>query len=248
MMHSDELLVSIITVVYNGEKTIARTIESVLNQTYGNIEYIVVDGVSSDKTLDVIKRYKDRFHDGKRITIISESDDGMYEALNKGIRLAHGFLIGNINADDWYEPAAVEEMVRLYKYDEYDIAWADLRLYKDNRFFVKKAKVGRLLTTAHFCHPSMFAKKEVLLKYPYLEKNMDDDFDMVLRANKGGAKILTLNKVIANYSLGGMSTQKSLSNMCKRIKMKYITYVRNGYSCFYLLYCVAVEGAKFLVG
>ena len=86
------------------------------------------------------------------------------------------------------------------------------------------------------------------MKFPYAVLQMDDDFDMVLRANKSGAKIMAFNKVLAHYTFGGMSTQRSLKKMNSRIWMKYRTYVRNGYSRLYWFYCVAVEFAKFVLG
>ena len=115
------MLVTILTVSYNAEKTIQRTIESVLNQTYQNIEYIIIDGKSKDKTVEVAKRYQKVFDDtpGRRLIIISEPDEGMYDGLNKGARIAHGELIGQINADDWYESDAVETMAGLYKIKKY---------------------------------------------------------------------------------------------------------------------------------
>ena len=112
---SDQLLVSIITVSFNGEDTIARTIESVLGQTYQNIEYILIDGASTDRTVEIAESFRPRFEEKNMpFTVISEPDKGMYDALNKGTRAAHGELVGQINSDDWYEPDAVETMVNLY--------------------------------------------------------------------------------------------------------------------------------------
>ncbi len=105
----EDIRVSIVTVSYNSEKTIGRTIESVLGQTYKNIEYIIVDGASKDGTMDVVEGYRDDF--GDRLKVISEPDDGIYYAMNKGIGLATGELIGIINSDDHYEPEAVAHMV-----------------------------------------------------------------------------------------------------------------------------------------
>lgn len=251
MYQSEEgqIKVTILTPVYNCEETIGRTIESVLNQTYKNLEYILLDGGSSDSTLKIAKSYEARFQQkGMEYVIISEPDHGNYDALNKGAKLATGELVGNINADDWYEPNAVTEMVLLYEKESYDLAWSSICINKNSRSFVKHAYIGRLWTTAGFCHPTMFAKKSILEKYPYACKALDDDFDMVTRAYKGNAKICTLDKVLANYSLGGMSTQKSFSNMRERIHMKYATYKRNGFSSFYWMYCVAVELCKFVLG
>ncbi len=102
-------LVSIITVVYNGAKTLEQTILSVLNQTYKNIEYIIIDGESTDGTLDIIEMYRDKIS-----TCISEPDEGLYDAMNKGVSIANGELIGIINSDDWFEKNAVELVVSSY--------------------------------------------------------------------------------------------------------------------------------------
>ena len=92
---------SIITVCFNSEKTIERTIRSVLNQTFSDYEYIIVDGASKDDTMKIVKSYEDKF-DG-RLHYISEPDKGIYDAMNKGIRLAQGEIIGIVNSDDWLE-------------------------------------------------------------------------------------------------------------------------------------------------
>jgi len=243
----NEILVTVITVAYNSGDTIAKTIESVLNQTYSPIEYLIIDGNSSDNTVSVAESYLDKVPHGKKLRIVSEPDKGMYDALNKGIRLAEGRIIGNINADDWYEEDAVESMVELYQKEPFDLAWADLRIHSRKGSFIKKAKIGRLWTTSHFCHPTMFGTKECETEYPYAVRQMDDDFDMVLRAHNGGKKIIANPKVLANYTLGGMSTRRSFRNMVSRIKMKYGTYRRNGFSRLYFFYCVYIEAAKFIL-
>ena len=243
------LLVSIITVSYNSEKTIERTIESVLNQTYQNIEYIIVDGASKDHTVEIAEQYRNQFEaSGRIMTIISEREHGMYDALNKGASIAHGELVGQVNTDDWYEPGAVEKMVKFYEKENFDIAWANILIHKSSGNIVKKAKIGKLWTTAGFCHPAMYSKRTILLKYPYACRAMDDDFDMVTRAYRDGVKIRTLNEVISNYSFGGMSTEKSFKKMLFRIRMKYATYRRNGFSPLYWFCCVAIELAKYVLG
>ena len=241
--------VTILTVAYNCADTIATAIESVLNQTYHNIEYLVIDGLSKDNTVEIAKSYVPKFYEkGFTMKVISEKDQGMYDALNKGVRWASGELIGNINADDWYEPNAVEEMVRFYQKENYDLAWADLRIIKPTGNMIKRAHVGKLWTTTGFCHPTMFSRRDVLLEIPYACEQMDDDFEMVLRAHRAGKKIATLNKVLANYRFGGMSTRKSVKDSVKRVKMKYRTYRKLGYSRFYWFYCVAIEAAKYILG
>lgn len=240
--------VSIITVAYNSEDTIKRTIESVLHQTYPDIEYLIIDGASTDRTCEIAESYTDRFaKKGFIFRIISEKDQGMYDALNKGIRKAHGELIGSINADDWYEPDIVKEMVRHYEEDTYDIAWSDIMIHNGQKQFVKHAKNGWLKTTSGFCHPSMFATADTLRELPYANRHMDDDFDFVLRAYKRHKKVMVYPQVLSHYSIGGMSTQKSFAKMRARISMKYNTYRRNGYSVFYWFYCVLIEAAKFIL-
>lgn len=245
----ENLLVSIITVVFNGEEHIRDTIESVLNQTYENIEYIIIDGCSTDNTLSIVKGYIEKFERarGKTLTIISEKDNGMYDALNKGISMAHGELVGSINADDWYEPYAVERMVKFYQREEYDVAWADLNLVKPNRIIRKRAFVGRIWTTLGFCHPTMFAKRSVLVKHRYACIDMDDDFDFVTRVYLLGYRIKVLNEVLANYRLGGMSTVRNINENLKRAKMKYYTYRRNGMSRLYWVYCYGIEFVKYVM-
>ena len=96
------MLVSIITVCYNSAQTIHKAIESVLNQTYSNIEYTIVDGLSKDNTMEIAESYADAFREkGYTFRIVSEKDNGIYDAMNKGIRMASGELIGMINSDDW---------------------------------------------------------------------------------------------------------------------------------------------------
>ena len=113
--------VSIITVCYNSAATIRRTIESVLRQTYQNIEYIIVDGASKDETLSIIEEYRDAL--GQRLRLVSEPDQGIYDAMNKGIRMAEGTLIGILNSDDFYEPMAVEHIVNAMTDEKYQILY-----------------------------------------------------------------------------------------------------------------------------
>lgn len=248
MVNEQRIPVSVITVAYNSEDTIQRTIESVLNQTYSDIEYLIIDGASTDKTCEIAQSYTELFaQKGIAFHIVSEKDQGMYDALNKGISRAGGALIGSINADDWYEPDIVETMVRHYEQDVYDIAWSDIYIHNGDKIFIKHARNGWLKTTSGFCHPSMFATAETLRKLPYANRFMDDDFDFLLRAYKAGIKVKVYPQTLSHYTIGGMSTHKSFDDMRSRIRMKYSTYRRNGYSQFYWFYCVAIELAKYIL-
>jgi glycosyltransferase involved in cell wall biosynthesis len=244
------MLVSIITVAYNSEKTISKTIESVLNQTYSNIEYLIIDGASTDKTVEVAKTYEKAFAEteGRTLRIISEPDKGMYDALNKGANFATGELVGQINADDWYEPDAVEKMVKFYKKENYDVAWGNLKVHKPSGEMIKYAKIGKLWTTSGWCHPAMFSKRSVLLEFPYALENMYDDFDFATRVYLAKKKICTLNEVISNFNFGGMSTKKNFKEAMKRVGLSYGIYKKHGMSRFYWFHRFAMEMAKYILG
>ena len=246
------MLVTILTVSYNAEKTIQRTIKSVLNQTYQNIEYIIIDGKSKDKTIEVAKRYQKVFDDtlGRRLIIISEPDKGMYDGLNKGARIAHGELIGQINADDWYEPDAVETMASLYKIEKYDVAWGSVRIRKKSGDIVKHAHIGKLWTTSGWCHPGMFSRREILLEFPYALESMYDDFDYITAVHQAGKKIVTIDKIVSNFTFGdgGQSTKKSLKEVRRRVAITYGIYKKYGMSKGYWLYRWVYELVKYWVG
>lgn len=244
------MLVSIITVVYNAADTIARTIESVLNQTYNNIEYIVIDGASTDKTLDIIKSYHDIFNSrqGRTLKIISQPDNGMYDALNKGAKLVHGEIVGQINADDWYELCAVEKMVNLYKKKKYDVAWGSIIIHRPGGNIIKHAKTGVIWSTTGFCHPAMFSKRIVLIDNPYPLESMADDFDYITRIYRNGYKIVTIDEIISNYTFGGMGSKKTVKDVKKRIHNSYSIYRKYGMSRLYWFHRVFIEITKYVLG
>lgn len=243
-------LVTILTVSYNSGKTIAKTIEAVLNQTYVNIEYIIVDGASKDNTVEIAKSYQKVFDhtQGRSLTIISEPDNGMYDALNKGAQMSHGLLIGQTNADDYYEVDAVENMVNLFEKSNYDVAWGSIRVIKPTGNIIKHAKIGKIWTTSGWCHPAMFSKREILLETPYICESMYDDFDFITSVHKKGKKIVTTDTVISNFSFGGMSTKKNLKEVKKRVDILYKVYRRHGMSKLYYIQRWGVELAKYLLG
>lgn len=251
-MENRSKLVTILTVVYNGEKTISRTMDSVLNQTYGNIEYIVIDGLSQDGTLEIVRSYQERFDriPGRFLRIVSEKDKGMYDALNKGARMARGELVGQINADDWYEPNAVEIMAAMYMREAYDVAWGNIRIKARLGDIVKKAKIGRIWTTSGFCHPAMFSRRSILVQYPYALESMYDDFDFITQARQKGLRLRVINEVISCFSTTGMSMQrnKGIKEVFRRTNVTYRIYRKYGMSRLYYFPKLAMEFAKYLMG
>ncbi len=246
---SEQPLISVITPVFNGEKTIARTIESVLAQTYPRVEYIIMDGTSTDGTLAVAESYYDAFAKrGYLYRIVSQKDDGMYDALNRGVSLATGDIIGQINCDDNYEPEALATVADTYQVSPFAFFYADLRVVKSNGSFIKKAKFTRFATTRHWNHPTTFIRADIYKSHPYILASMYDDFDLILRLRREGHRPMICNKPLANFHFGGMSTRKKIRDMWHRIACRCANYKRNGYGFIYTLDSTVTELAKFLWG
>ncbi len=244
------MLVSIITVCYNSAQTVSKAIESVLNQTYPNIEYTIVDGLSKDNTVEIAKSYEEAFRQkGYTYRIISEKDSGIYDAMNKGIRMATGQLVGMINSDDWYEPIAVETAVKTYQEAPYDVFYGDINLIRSNgQIIVKKSRLDRFPSSRHWNHPTTFITKKAYDEVGlYRNETIYDDFDLILRMRRAGKKIAIRNVVLANFKTGGVSNEKSIKKCIKRIKVRYRYYRNNGYSPLYIVECAAMEVAKLIL-
>ena len=240
--------VSIITVTYNSGKTIKQAIESVLNQTIPPNEYLIIDGASSDDTTKIAESYRNLF-ENKSVTykIISEADKGTYDAMNKGIRLSTGDIIGMINSDDWYEPHAIEKAIKLHNRTNYDMMFADLVIHSDKKSFIKKAGISKWVHSRNWNHPTTFTHKRIYKDNQFPLESIYDDFHLYLKLRKEKKHIVVLNEVLANYRLGGMSNERGFSNAVKRVKTRYRIYRKNGYSRIYILECFLIEGAKFLL-
>ena len=248
IQEGNKMLVSIITVSRNSETTIRRTIESVYAQSHQQIEYIIVDGASTDHTMQIVEEYSEMF-ERKGITYhyISEPDSGIYDAMNKGIKMASGELIGIINSDDWYEPCAVSCAVSNYEKQQYDLFYGDIRIVGNQTSFIKKARNSRLVTSRFWNHPTTFIPKKIYKKFQYKTENIHDYWDLILRIRKGGAKVCVENKVLANFTREGVSHERTFKKAIERAKIKYRIYRDNGYSRFYVVECYGMEIAKLIV-
>ncbi len=247
--------ISIITVTYNSEASVGRTMESVLGQRgLGGpveLEYLIIDGKSSDRTVETAESYREAFAEkGAHLKIVSEPDQGIYDAMNKGIRLAEGEVIGILNSDDWYEPDTLQTVAETFEREDCELLYANIRVHRTNgSTFVKKARLRRFETSRDWNHPTTFVKAELYRQYPFRNLGIHDDYGFFLQMKKQGRRIVTVDKVLANFRMGGASNQKSLKQAVRRIRDRYrYCYRINGYGRGYLFECVAIEIAKLILG
>ena len=212
--------VSIITISFNSSATIEDTIRSVLSQNYRDIEYIVVDGASRDTTMEVVRRYGDRIH-----TIVSEPDKGIYDAMNKGVALATGDIVGILNSDDFYaDNEVISDVVKRFRESSADGVYADL-------VYVDRNDVSRILRSwkagpyypGHFLkgwmppHPTFFVKKRCYDTFGAynLELRSAADYELMLRLiHRYRIQVAYLPRVITKMRAGGQSNI-SLKNRIK---------------------------------
>lgn len=217
-------LVSIVTVSFNAEKTIEQTIKSVLNQTYSNIEYIIIDGASTDNTPNIIEKYKD-----KLAFYVSEPDKGIYNAMNKGISHAHGTLIGIVNADDFYEHNAVEINVENYNAqgDNRDNTcyYGMLRVWKDEKEFCVRQYHHNFVIETAIQHPTCFVPRKLYERLGLFDESFRvcADFDLLNRFNSNGVRFCKIDRVISNFRIGGATTKLADSVVLEpyTVKLRY---------------------------
>jgi glycosyltransferase involved in cell wall biosynthesis len=206
--HTDFPLISIITVVFNNVNTIEKTILSVINQSYKNIEYIIIDGGSTDGTLTIINNYRSYIS-----TIVSEKDNGIADAMNKGIALATGNLIGLINADDWFEPDAINKVARVNSQYPDSIIHGSMRVYFNSSTFYLETAVAKpnLKKGMELNHPTVFVPAVLYKEYGLFDTNyrIVFDWELMLRFKISGVNFIKIDDVISNFSVGGVSTTQS---------------------------------------
>lgn len=206
--------ISLITVTFNSEKTLHDTILSVLAQTHSDIEYIVVDGLSKDNTLDIIHEYEPRF--AGRLKWVSEKDCGLYDAMNKGIRMATGDVVGILNSDDFFTSNDVLEKVVAGFTEDTDAVYGDIHFVNsDNlkrcvRYYSSRIFKPSLMKMGFMpAHPSFYCRKECFEKLGYYKMGykIAADFDLLLRfiyVHRIKIKYLPVDMV--TMRLGGAST------------------------------------------
>lgn len=237
--------ISIITATYNSERTLRDTLESILAQTYQDIESIIVDGASKDGTMDIVREYESRFQG--RMQWISEPDKGIYDAMNKGIRMASGDIIGVLNSDDfYYDERVVEDIVNAFNQKDIDCVYGNLvfvnerdvnsvlRIWKGSQH-----KRGDFLRGWHPAHPTFYVKRiwfERLGGFD-LRYTVSADFELMLRfLEKGQIRNVYLDRRFVKMRMGGESTG-SIRNIIKGNRNILKALRDNGFkpSIFYLV-------------
>ena len=204
--------ISIVTICYNNERDIRATLESVVNQTYNDIEYIIKDGGSKDGTMTIVNEYKD-----KVAKIISCPDHGIYDAINQGIQAATGEVVGLIHAgDQLHDCAVIAKIANHFMQNDIDV------LYGQSKIVNQRGKIVRINHSPQFnpfymrlgwapSHPSIYAKKTVFDKIGYYDLNIGyaSDYQWMVRCfykNAKNLKIMRLNGYILRFYMGGEST------------------------------------------
>jgi len=221
--------VSIITVVYNREKTIERSIQSVLNQSYKDIEYILIDGASKDGTMKIVQAYKDRI-----AVVVSEKDKGMYDALNKGIKAATGDVVGILHADDEFASTeTVDKIVQqLQTSSSTDAVYGDVGFVKED----EPGKIIRYYSSAIFkpkllpwgfipAHPTFFCYRKFFDLYGLYRTDLEiaADFDLLVRyLHQHQLKTVYIPEMLVKMNLGGKSTSGISSTLRINKEIKQI--------------------------
>ncbi|MCX6784803.1 MAG: glycosyltransferase family 2 protein [Candidatus Komeilibacteria bacterium] len=202
--------ISIITVCRNSAATIEDTIKSVLSQTYPEVEYLIIDGGSTDGTLEVIDKYRSQIS-----KVVSERDNGIYDGMNKGLRLASGEVVGMINADDYYNyPEALQDVVNCLQQNQSEACYGDLiyvdrhqknkivRRWRPGFYQPAKLKNGWIMP-----HPSLFIRKSVYERWGLFDASfrIAGDYELMLRFLKNGLTVSYLPKFLVCMREGGVS-------------------------------------------
>lgn len=199
-------LLSIITIVYNSGRTLEQTICSVLNQDFTDYEYILIDGASTDGSMEVISKYYSNIH-----LIVSEPDNGISDAMNKGIALSNGSLIGIIHANDWYEANIFSQVASLHRQHPTAILHGNLQYWKnETRYYVTTADESKLKMQMTIHHPTIFVPRAIYESVGLYRRDFKFamDHEWAMRAKYSGQKFIYLQTIIANMRIDGVSNKK----------------------------------------
>ena len=215
----EQTKITIITICYNSEQTIEKTIKSVLEQNYENLEYIIVDGASEDNTMSIVNRYK-----CSCMTVLSEKDDGISDAFNKGISMASGEIIGLINSDDQLYRGVLRRIDRVYRESLADVIYGDTLVIDETNDlqFVKKAEeLSKFKYEMPFIHQSCFIKREAYKKYGTYSQayKICMDYDMLARLYHNKAHFAYAQEIISIFYYGGYSCQSPVKTVHENMQI-----------------------------
>lgn len=198
----NEPLISIITVVYNDVNSIEKTINSVLSQTYKNIEFIIIDGGSTDGTVAIIEKYNSKIS-----YWVSEKDKGIYDAMNKGISAATGDWVNFMNCGDWlFSDLTIETVFKSRKIEDYDIIYGNTEMRRENDYRVHIPSNRENFWKKLVVHQSIFSRLEINNKYPFDTRfKVSADFDFIYKIFFFKHSILYLNIIISSFDMVGYS-------------------------------------------
>ncbi|WP_285825359.1 glycosyltransferase family 2 protein [Schaedlerella arabinosiphila] len=204
--------ISIITISYNSKKTIEDTIRSVVSQKNDDVEYLIIDGKSTDGTLEIVDRYRDQID-----VLVSEPDNGVSEAFNKGIRYSKGDVIGIINSDDLLYEGAIEKIQETFSANEnLDVLFGNIRVFTENleEGYTVKADpdLDKLRYMYLLPHPGIFIARDAYKKYGIYSTKLKNamDYELISRMHNANAKFMYIDTVLAAFREGGIS-QSSLN-------------------------------------
>ncbi len=205
--------VSIVTITFNAEKVVEKTIRSVLSQDFTNFEYVFVDGKSSDKTMQIIESYRSRFEDkGIKFRVLSEPDKGIYDAMNKSIRLAEGEWLLMLNAGDALAHQNVLSCFFLDKSYEADVVYGET-IMSDNGYYKKRITYTPDIMNRQlpFCHQSVFVRTDILRAYGFdMNYKLAADYDLFVRMYKTGIHFEYVKEWVSIYDMTGVSEKNAI--------------------------------------
>jgi glycosyltransferase involved in cell wall biosynthesis len=232
-------LLSVITVVFNNSKDIERTMLSVLQQTYRNIEYIIIDGASTDGTIDIINKYQNQISH-----LISEPDKGIYDAMNKGLKLAKGDYVLFMNSgDEIYEKDTVQNVFN--SFPNADIYYGETEMLNEQLISEgrRRHKSPEILTLKSFkygmsvSHQAIYIKRSLTKLYSP-EYKLSSDIDWILSSIHQSNKIVNTKQYVAKYLMGGMSKKRHRESLLERYRIfrKYYGFIPNLFNHFIITF------------
>lgn len=212
-------LISVVTVVFNAVETLEQTMLSVLKQSYPFKEYVVIDGGSTDGSVDIIKKYSPQLK-----YWVSEPDQGIYDAMNKGISKTSGELIGILNADDWYEPGIFSEVANRYlETGRNQVIHGLMRNFQGDNFYNITGNSILRLRYDMIQHPTCFVPKKIYDTFGYFDPSYkySGDYDLIMRYVRNGVAFSFMERVFVNFRLNGASSKPQADKEMWRVRMKY---------------------------